>query len=102
MVTLAGCGAKSAEPVTYGFLDETLGTESYAIGFRLGEEELAETVSAAVKALVKNGTYAEIAEKYPDINDYMSIDAIQLSDDTIAEERSGKQNVTLTHGSDLD
>ena len=102
MVTLAGCGAKSAEPVTYGFLDETLGTESYAIGFRLGEEELAETVSAAVKALVKNGTYAEIAEKYPDIKDYLSLDASQISDDEIAEEGSGDPNFTFKHGFDLD
>ena len=40
-VVLTACGASStsSEAVTYGFLDETLGTENYAIGFRLGDEE---------------------------------------------------------------
>ncbi len=99
--TLAGCGS-SSQPVTYEFLDETLGTESYAIGFRLGEEELAETVTAAVKALVKNGTYSEIAEKYPDIKDYLCLDAESISDDEIAEEGSGDPNFTFKHGFDLD
>ena len=40
---LCACGQKE-EPVTYGFLEETLGVESYAIGFRMGDDELAETV----------------------------------------------------------
>ena len=74
---LAGCGgtaeapAEEAEETTeaaettdaaeatgdYVFLDETLGVESYAIGFRVGDQELADTVSGAVQALVLNGTY---------------------------------------------
>ncbi|MBQ9327153.1 MAG: transporter substrate-binding domain-containing protein [Solobacterium sp.] len=105
-VTLAACGSGSSsgssDAVTYGFLDETLGTESYAIGFRIGDDELAETVTAAVKALVKNGTYQEIAEKYPDIKDYLSLKAEDISDDEIAEQGSGDPNFTFKHGFDLD
>ena len=75
VLALAACGSSKSEPVTYGFLDETLGVESYAIGFRTEDQELADTVTAAVKALVKNGTYAAIGEKYPDIKDYLSLKA---------------------------
>ncbi|MBO7703164.1 MAG: transporter substrate-binding domain-containing protein [Solobacterium sp.] len=103
-VMLCACGGTSdtAETVTYGFLDETLGTESYAIGFRLGEEELADTVSGAVKALVKNGKFDEIAENYPDIKDYLSLSADDISDDEIPAEGSGDPNFTFKHGFDLD
>lgn len=103
-VVLTACGASStsSEAITYGFLDETLGTENYAIGFRLGDEELAETVSAAVKALVKNGTYASIAENYPDIKDYLSLSPEDISDDEIAQPGSGDPNYTFKHGFDLD
>ena len=57
----------------YVFLDENLGVESYAIGFRKGDDELAKTVSDAVQALVDNGTYAKIGENYPDIKDYLCL-----------------------------
>ena len=55
---LSACGGSPAktEAVTYGFLEEDLGVESYAIGFRIGDDELAKTVSGAVQALVLNGT----------------------------------------------
>ena len=48
-------------------IDEDLGAEQYGIAFRSGDAELCKTVDEAVQALVENGTYAEIASKYPDI-----------------------------------
>ena len=66
-LTLAACGKKDDNAGGYRFLDEDLGVESYAIGFRVGDDALAEQVNGAVKALVKNGAYAKIAENYPDI-----------------------------------
>ena len=100
--SLCSCACGSKEKVTYGFLEEDMGSETYAIGFRLGDEELAETVSAAVKALVKNGTYAEIGAKYETIQDYLILKPEDFSDDEIAEEGSGDPNFTFKHGFDLD
>ena len=48
-------------------LDEQLGAEQYGIAFRAGDEELCKQVEDAIQALVEDGTYAEIAAKYPDI-----------------------------------
>ncbi len=48
-------------------LDENLGAEQYGIAFRSGDAELCAKVDGAVQELVANGTYAEIAAKYPDI-----------------------------------
>lgn len=48
-------------------LDEGLGAEQYGIAFRADDAELCEQVEGAVAQLVANGTYAEIAAKYPDI-----------------------------------
>ena len=50
-------------------IDENLGAEQYGIAFRSGDAELCKTVDDAVQALVKDGTYAKIAEKeeYADI-----------------------------------
>ena len=101
-LTLAACGGSGSKSVTYGFLEETLSTENYAIGFRLGEQELADQVSGAVKALVKDGTYEKIAEKYPDIKDYLSLKAEEISDSEIPEKGSGDPNYTFKHGFDLD
>ena len=119
---LAGCGgtaeapAEEAEETTeaaettdaaeatgdYVFLDETLGVESYAIGFRLGDEELAQTVSGAVQALVLNGTYDEIGQKYPDIADYLCLKAEDIDESTLPAEGSGDSSFTFKHGFDLD
>ena len=53
----------------YKIIDEELGAEQYGIAFRSGDAELCAQVEDAVKALVENGTYAEIAAKaeYADI-----------------------------------
>ena len=48
-------------------IDEQLGAEQYGIAFRSGDAELCTAMEGAVQALVENGTYAEIAAKYPDI-----------------------------------
>ena len=96
---LAACGNK---PVTYGFLDETLGVESYAIGFRIGDDELAETVSGAVQALVLNGTFDEIGKNYPDIYDYLCLKADDIDASNLPAEGSGDSSFTFKHGFDLD
>ena len=57
----------------YMFLDEQLGSEQYAIGFRKDDTELCEKVNAALEALVEDGTYDEIGQKYPDIYDYLCL-----------------------------
>ena len=101
-LALCACGEKANEPVTYGFLEENLGVESYAIGFRPGEQELADTVSGAVMALVLNGTYDAIGEKYPDIKDYLSLKAEDVDASAIPEAGSGDPNYTFKHGFDLD
>ena len=54
-------------------LDEGLGAEQYGIAFRAGDEELCATVEDAVAQLVANGTYAEIAAKYPAIANNLTL-----------------------------
>ena len=57
----------AAENEGFAILDEQLGAEQYGIAFRAGDEELCAQIEGAVQQLVENGTYAEIAAKYPDI-----------------------------------
>lgn len=68
----AGNHLKGDDP-DYVFLDEELGTEQYAIGFRKDDTELCEKVNAALDALVANGTYDSIGQKYPDIYEYLCL-----------------------------
>lgn len=102
LLGLAACGAKSNEKVSYVFLDEELGKETYGIAFRIGDDELKDQVEAGLKAIVKNGTFAEIGAKYPDIEPYLCLSADDFSDDEIAEQGSGDPNYTFKHGFDLD
>lgn len=105
IATLTICGSaivNAADDAPYVFLDEDLGVESYAIGFRQGDEELAETVSGAVQALVLNGTYDEIGDKYPDIKDYLCLTADDIDESALPEEGSGDPDYTFKHGFDLD
>ena len=55
----------------YVMIDEDLGVEQYGIAFRNADQALCDQVEAAVAELVKDGTYAKIAEKadYADIKD---------------------------------
>ena len=92
--------AKAAS--SYHFLEADLGVESYAIGLRKGDEELAETVSGAVQALVLDGTYDEIGKKYPDIKDYLCLKADDIDPSTLPEKGSGDSSFTFKHGFDLD
>lgn len=55
-------------------LDQTLNTEQYAVGFRLGDQELCDTVNAALQELANNGTVADLAEKY-EIADMVTLKA---------------------------
>ena len=97
---LTGCsGGKKGG---YVFLEETLGVESYAIGFRIGDEELAKTVSGAVQALVLDGTYEKIGKNYPDIADYLCLKADDIDASTLPAKGSGDASYTFKHGFDLD
>lgn len=103
VVLLAACGGNSGNSgAAYVFLEEELGVESYAIGFRQGDTELAETVTGAVMALVKDGTYAKIGDKYPDIKDYLNLTAEDVDESKIPEKGSGDPTYTFKHGFDLD
>ena len=57
----------------YQFLEEELGSEQYAIGFRKDDTELCDQVNAALDALVEDGTYDSIGQKYPEIYDYLCL-----------------------------
>lgn len=45
-------------------LEESLNSEEYGIGFRVEDEELRDTVNEALFALLADGTFDELAEKY--------------------------------------
>lgn len=100
--TEAGTEAEAESGVTYQFIEETLGVESYAIGFRKGDEELAKTISGAVQALVLDGTYDKIGEKYPDIKDYLCLTAEGIDEASLPAKGSGDSSYTFKHGFDLD
>lgn len=54
----------SAKPDAYIMLDETLSSEHYAIGFKMGNTETAEKVSQTLKAMYEDGTIEELCNKY--------------------------------------
>ena len=66
-VDLPVAAAFVADNEGFKIIDEQLGAEQYGIAFRADDAELCAAVEDAVAALVENGTYAEIAAKYPDI-----------------------------------
>ena len=53
----------SAKPDTYSIID-TLSSEHYAVGFKQGDEDLAATVTATLKAMYEDGTVQELCDKY--------------------------------------
>lgn len=57
----------------YGYLEEKLGNEQYGIGFRKGDDVLCKKVNEALDALVADGTFAKLGEKYPEIQPYLSL-----------------------------
>ncbi len=57
----------------YKFLDEALGSEQYAIGFRLGDETLRDQVNEALEALAADGTFDAIGQNYPEIYEFLTL-----------------------------
>ena len=57
----------AAENEGFVIINENLGAEQYGIAFRSGDAELCAAIEGAVAELVADGTYAKIAENYPDI-----------------------------------
>ena len=55
------------------YLDEKLGDEVYAIGFRTEDTELRDKVNDALVALAESGKMDEIGQKYTDIYDSLSM-----------------------------
>lgn len=53
-------------PDDYKVLDEEISSEQYAVGFKLGNEELKDKVQATLDEMAEDGTVAKIAEKYED------------------------------------
>lgn len=54
-------------------LDEDLGSEQYGIGFRKDDTELCQLVNDGLKQLADSGKVAEIAAKYPEIEEYITL-----------------------------
>lgn len=52
------------KPDTYKILEESLAPELYAVGVKKGNNELLEKVQKAMDEIIKNGTAAEISEKW--------------------------------------
>ena len=57
----------------YQFMEEALGSEQYAIGFRKDDTELCEKINTALEALAEDGTFDTIGKKYPEIYDYLTL-----------------------------
>ncbi len=53
---------------TFKMLDEPLTSEQYAVGFKLGNDELMETVQSTLFEMYNDGTVDEIAANYEDYN----------------------------------
>ena len=67
-VDLPVAAAYAAQNPGFTVINEALGAEQYGIAFRSGDQALCDAIEGAVAELVSNGTYAEIAAKYPDIS----------------------------------
>lgn len=57
-----------ADKTGYTILDDQLSTESYAVAFKLGNEDLASQVEETLREMYEDGTVEEIASKYDAIN----------------------------------
>lgn len=56
----------AANPGVYIVLPESLNSEHYAVGFKLGNTEMADQVTATLKEMYADGTVATLIEKYAD------------------------------------
>lgn len=53
-------------PDAFKILDEDIASEQYGVAFKLGNDELKDTVQKTLDEMAADGTVAEIAEKYAD------------------------------------
>ncbi|MDR1801277.1 MAG: amino acid ABC transporter substrate-binding protein [Lachnospiraceae bacterium] len=51
-------------PDDFAILDEVISSEQYGVGFKLGNEDLRDTVQATLNDMFEDGTVEEIAAKY--------------------------------------
>ena len=58
----------------FKIMGEKLNSEKYAIGFKLGNEELRDKVNADLQTLLADGTFDELAEKY-ELSDMVCLEA---------------------------
>ena len=56
----------AANPDAYVQLDEPLSEEHYAVGFKLGDDATASTVSDTLRAMDEDGFVEQLCEKYAD------------------------------------
>lgn len=100
LMCFAGCNNKNGKNGAQKLIiiNEELGAEEYGIAFRNGDEETCKYIDAAVQELVKNGKYAEIANKYPDIVDnllFLNGDSKAAFDETVDIDNAGKRNFVM-------
>lgn len=67
LVDLPVAASYTADKPELEVLNENMGAEQYGLAFRKDDAELCAKIEDAVAVLVENGTYQEIAAKYPDI-----------------------------------
>lgn len=56
----------------FAMLDDKIRTEQYAVGFKLGNEELRDQVQTTLDEMVKDGTFDDIAKKW-DLSDMVCL-----------------------------
>lgn len=56
----------------FAILDDKIRTEQYAVGFKLGNEELRDQVQSTLDEMVKDGTFDDIAKKW-DLSDMVCL-----------------------------
>jgi polar amino acid transport system substrate-binding protein len=65
-IGVAAFQVSQRDPGAYVILDDKLSVEQYGVGFKLGNEELKNTVEKTLLEMVDDGTFMKIAEKYAD------------------------------------
>lgn len=65
-IGVANFQVSQREADAYVVLDDKLSLEQYGVGFKLGNEELKDTVEKTLLEMVDDGTFMKIAEKYSD------------------------------------
>jgi len=58
--------------IGFAMLDDKIRTEQYAVGFKLGNEELRDQVQSTLDEMVKDGTFDDIAKKW-DLSDMVCL-----------------------------